>query len=139
MSEVRRYRKRPVECEAMLLDGYGSFVRARDWINNNGGAAYTILSEGVTPDKVSIVTIDGNVADVLNGWYVVRGITGEFYPCRADIFEASHEAVEVPEAKPPTGTGLYARGAPSDSQRLVGGVAKQVPVDRDDYGNTAHQ
>lgn len=127
MSEVRRYRKRPVECEAMKLEGYGSFVRAGEWINDNGGKAYPVLN--VSKDRLTIVTIDGNIADVFNGWYVVRGIQGEFYPCRADIFEASHEAVEVPETETPTGTHTYVRGAPDGPQRLVGGVALQQPHD----------
>lgn len=112
------------------MEGYGSFVRARDWINANNGTAYTVLRDEL--DRVTIVTIDGNLADVFEGWYVVRGITGEFYPCRGDIFEASHEVVEVPEAEALTGTGSYVVGRPDGCRSLVGGAAKQVPIyDRD--------
>lgn len=126
MSEVRTYRQKPVECEAMKLEGYGSFTRARDWINANGGHARH--HQGGGTDILSIFTIDGNLADVFEGWYVVRGITyGEFYPCRNDIFEASHEAVEVPETEALTGTGSYVVGRPSSDDSLKGGAAKAIP------------
>ena len=40
----------------------------------------------------SISTLEGAM-EISDGDYVVRGIAGEFYPCKPDIFEASHEAV----------------------------------------------
>lgn len=124
MSTVNKYRQRPVEIDAMLMSGYGDFIRARDWINDNGGTAYA-MSDGKT-DKVTIITIDGNIADVFEGWYVVRGVGGEFYPCRGDIFEASHEAVKVSEAEALTGTGLFQDHKPDARKTLVGGAALKL-------------
>ena len=31
---------------------------------------------------------------VSNGDWIIKGVKGEFYPCRPDIFEATYEAVE---------------------------------------------
>lgn len=120
MSEARRYVKRPVECEALKINGFGDFHRAEKWITENGGKAQALT------DRVTIITIDGNIADVFEGWYVVRGITGEFYPCRADIFEASHQALEAPETEEPDEPGLYRRDRKVRSQPRVAGAAKKV-------------
>jgi hypothetical protein len=27
------------------------------------------------------------------GWWIIRGVQGEFYPCKPDIFEATYEAI----------------------------------------------
>lgn len=103
-------------------------IRARDWVNNNGGAAHHFV-DAKGNDCLAIFTIDNNIADVFEGWYVVKGISGEFYPCRADIFEASHEAIEVETVKNLTGTGLYQDHDPDGRTSLVGGAAKRVHSD----------
>lgn len=41
-----------------------------------------------------LVTLEGPLR-VRPGQYVLRGIEGEFYPCKASIFEASYEHVET--------------------------------------------
>lgn len=40
-----------------------------------------------------IPTLEGEMT-VSHGDYVIKGIKGEFYPCKADIFEASYEEVQ---------------------------------------------
>lgn len=40
-----------------------------------------------------IETLEGNMEASLND-YIIKGIKGEFYPCKPDIFEASYEKVE---------------------------------------------
>lgn len=131
MTEVRRYRKRPVEIEAIEMTQYGDFVRAVKWINENGGNASFAEASRANDhqDYLIITTIDGNNAEVHVGWFVVRGVQGEFYPCRGDIFLASHEIVPGPPvANSMTGTGMYVRGAPDGRTALVGGVALPLPT-----------
>ena len=41
----------------------------------------------------SIVTLEG-VMDANPGDWIIKGVAGEFYPCRSDIFEQTYEAVE---------------------------------------------
>ncbi|MDT2663020.1 hypothetical protein P7E02_24375 [Enterococcus hulanensis] len=45
------------------------------------------------PEKLTIHTLEGSIyADI--GDYIIRGVQGELYPCKPDIFEATYEAVE---------------------------------------------
>ena len=40
-----------------------------------------------------IKTLEGGVL-VENGDYIIKGVNGEFYPCKPDIFEKTYEEVE---------------------------------------------
>lgn len=42
---------------------------------------------------LEVTTINGDVSVLINEW-VICGVAGEFYPCAADIFAATYEAVE---------------------------------------------
>ena len=49
-----------------------------------------------TTDELIIKTLEGDMrADI--GDYVIKGVKGEFYPCKPDIFEMSYEEVEKSE------------------------------------------
>lgn len=80
MNEIRKYRKKPVEIDAMLLRTENVQAVA-DWCGGKPG-----LHSGVV-----IHTLEGVMkADI--GDYVIKGIKGEFYPCKPDIFLASYDA-----------------------------------------------
>lgn len=83
---VRTYRKRPVEVAAMQLTP-ATFKAVVDWAEPFVGAGED--EQGVF---VLIRTLEGDVWAREGDW-VIRGVAGEFYPCRADIFEATYEAV----------------------------------------------
>ena len=77
--------KKPVEVEAMKCDS--STVRwVAKWINDNGGEAR--IDEG----QLYISTLEGEMWARF-GDYVIRGVQGEFYPCKPDIFEATYDFV----------------------------------------------
>jgi hypothetical protein len=46
-----------------------------------------------SPDRVFIETLEGNMY-ISDGDFVIKGIKGEFYPCKPDIFEQTYELVE---------------------------------------------
>lgn len=71
------YRKKPVVIEAMRL-GVDCHDVDRILDANTRSLAQTL--EGVM------------VAEP--GDYIIRGVQGEFYPCKADIFESTYEAAE---------------------------------------------
>lgn len=87
-----KYRKKPVVIEALQWDGTLAGVRAiREW-------APELMVNSLVTDK------DGNVAEwrigTLEGShivskydFVIKGIAGEFYPCKSDIFRATYDAV----------------------------------------------
>lgn len=84
-----KYRKKPVVIEArQLLDDLGNHISIVRWINGSGGEAY------VSPfgSHITIVTLEGNMrADI--GDYIIRGVQGEFYPCKPNIFVETYELV----------------------------------------------
>jgi hypothetical protein len=82
-----KYRKKPIVIEAMQLtpENAESIV---DWI----GESHAYSSE-VETCYIEIDTLEGRMT-AYKGDYVIKGIKGEFYPCKSDIFEASYEKVE---------------------------------------------
>lgn len=42
---------------------------------------------------IQIFTLDA-VAFALDGDWIIKGVKGEFYPCKPDVFDATYEAVE---------------------------------------------
>ncbi len=90
------YRKRPVEVEAIRNTGEWSVIIA--WLNNIG--ADRVPFGGRPPitrhpdGSLRIDTPEGVMAANVGDW-IIRGIRGEFYPCKSDIFAATYEPVEV--------------------------------------------
>ena len=85
------YRKRPVVVQAVLL--------TEDNILEVGQQldAHRVRGDVFDRNKVTalrILTLEGTMVANL-GDYVIRGVTGEFYPCRADIFEQTYEVADV--------------------------------------------
>jgi hypothetical protein len=78
------YRKKPVVVEARQFALSTDATPIADWCG--GRVLYT-----ATP-CVLIGTLEGDMRAVV-GDYVIKGVAGEFYPCRADIFQATYEAV----------------------------------------------
>jgi hypothetical protein len=88
--EPRRYRKKPVVVEAMQLDMDNRYEVAA-WC---GGQVKEAAPSGTiyAPGLLSIDTLEGRMW-AAGGDYVIRGVQGEFYPCKPDIFEATYEGV----------------------------------------------
>lgn len=83
------YRKKPVVIEAEQWDGtYESQGRIVTW--SGGAISGWNDAEG---NYLSIPTLEGTMRANPTDW-VIKGVQGEFYPCRSDIFEATYEAVE---------------------------------------------
>jgi hypothetical protein len=83
----RRYRKKPVVVEAVKVTRVSAFA-AEKWCN--GRVIYTPTGK-VT--GIDIATLEGVMTANL-GDYVIKGVKGEFYPCKPDIFDATYEAIE---------------------------------------------
>ena len=87
---MARYRKRPVEVEAIRLAGE-SVSEAVQFVPPDQFAG-----GGVLPDDgrffVDIKTLEGVMRAVEGDW-IIRGVQGEHYPCKPDIFAATYEEV----------------------------------------------
>ena len=120
MNPIKRYRKRPVTVDAVQFPATASAANAvTSWLNDNGypwliGDAtqpqtlrYTRNpDDNNTPDRgiyinpddgsLMIRTLEGDMK-VTPGDYIIRGVQGEFYPCRDDIFEQTYEEDQTDE------------------------------------------
>lgn len=84
-----RYRKRPVVVDAFRL-GYDSLPEWFFSALRGGYASDTSMAEERLGFKIS--TPEGDVT-VHRGDWVIRGVVGELYPCRSDVFKATYEEV----------------------------------------------
>lgn len=81
-----QYRKRPVVIDAVQwLGTTDSFREVCAWAPNMD------LKTGynMTSRTLSIITLEGTMTAQCNDW-IIRGIKGEYYPCKPDIFEATY-------------------------------------------------
>lgn len=87
---MARFRKKPVIVEArQLLDDLQCHFEIAAWIGAGGGNATLSLAGS----HMYIQTLEGPMRADLGDW-IIRGIQGEHYPCKPDIFEATYERVE---------------------------------------------
>lgn len=84
MIEAKRFRKRPVVIEAF------------QWFPAMGETGPVVLTTMDTPlgrtEEFTIRTLEG-LTIVTPGDFIIRGVAGEFYPCKPDIFEQTYELV----------------------------------------------
>lgn len=80
-----KYRKRPVVIEAMQYTG-DNFYEICDFVGK------TLKPTPGLNASFLIETLEGEMQANLSD-YIIKGIRGEFYPCKPDIFEQTYEAV----------------------------------------------
>ena len=85
-----KYRKKPVVVEAIQFSR-GNLEQLRSFV---GGKLHSIIIprclDGIMTGVVD--TLEGQYKATEND-YIIKGIKGEFYPCKPDIFEATYEKV----------------------------------------------
>lgn len=95
---IKKYRKNPVEVEAVKWDGSAEVAsHIIDWILESDHHAELWCttepcSDSIEDHVIRIRTLEGDM-DVQPGGYVIRGVQGEFYPCKSDIFAVTYEEV----------------------------------------------
>lgn len=87
---IRKYRKKPVIVEAVIFDGTND-IELEDF-----GAT---LFDFIPHESIGIGTLeDGKNSQVKHiasvGDYIIKGVNGEFYPCKPDIFEKTYELIK---------------------------------------------
>lgn len=94
---VQKYRKKPVEVEAVRWGIPGAPSRPcpiEGWIADGGGQAKYGHEDG---EGIYVETLEG-VMKASPGDYIIKGVNGEFYPCKPDIFAKTYEPVIEPLA-----------------------------------------
>ena len=80
---VTKFRKKPVIIEAIQYNGNNG-LRLLEWMHG------TECEEDMLGDYVEIHTLEGTMRADKGDW-IIKGIKGEFYPCKPDIFIATYE------------------------------------------------
>lgn len=83
-----KFRKKPVVIDAVLWDGAaGTLFPLAPF--ENASAPPEVLEDR----RLAITTLEGTMIADIGDW-VIKGVKGEIYPCKPDIFEATYERVE---------------------------------------------
>ena len=94
-----KYRKKPVVVDALQLTRANA-VKVYEWVHGCT-AIKTDMDLYRWDDYLSIIerkgmkipTLEGEMTASM-GDYIIKGVQGEFYPCKPDIFEKTYEAVQ---------------------------------------------
>lgn len=87
---MKKFRKKPVEIEAIqFIDK--NILEIVNWITETHSIGFENDSnENIT--GLIIPTLEGDMKASI-GDYIIKGVKGEFYPCKPDIFEQTYELV----------------------------------------------
>ena len=79
---IKKYRKKPVVIEAI------------QWIGNNLSEIDNFIGRTVDNKETTLVihTLEGDMEASI-GDYIIKGVNGESYPCKPDIFDKTYEEV----------------------------------------------
>ena len=87
------FRKKPVVIEARRWDGsLNGAAHLCGWMNGpvydgDPTAGYVYNNDGVS--DFLIATLEGD-HQVTSGDWIIKGVAGEFYPCKPEIFDATY-------------------------------------------------
>ena len=94
--KMATYRKKPVEIEAVQFNGFdatsGQVILSErpEWLISEFGNRVLFFGE---KDTLTIKTLEGeHIASI--GDYIIKGVKGELYPCKPDIFELTYDKVD---------------------------------------------
>lgn len=92
-----KYRKKPIVIEARQLPVGGMDEN----ISEQADLVAWLIEGGLVSGKTLIINMDGWIIRTLEGdhlarWgdFIIKGVAGEFYPCKPDIFEQTYERIE---------------------------------------------
>ena len=100
---MAKFRKKPVVIEAwrFIVSDYQNLLDPSDaphpdWLKAAFELGFAWYQGGGDP-YITIKTLEGDHR-ARHGDWIIRGVKGELYPCKPDIFEATYDLVEEAEA-----------------------------------------
>lgn len=84
-TDMMKYRKKPVVIEAIQWTGNNT-QQIMVW----AGGSIVVIRQPY-PENLTVQTLEGEHRASV-GDYIIKGVKGEFYPCKPDIFEMTYEA-----------------------------------------------
>jgi len=82
---MKKYRKKPIVIEAVQWNGMNE---EEIYLLTHGKANYC-----ANECRMFIPTLEGDM-EASVGDFIIKGVNGEFYPCKPDIFQKTYEEVD---------------------------------------------
>lgn len=82
-----KFRKKPVVIEAVQWDGANT-----PEIAELAGTSMDKISSPPFTNALIIKTLEGDMRADQGDW-IIKGVQGEFYPCKPDVFEQTYEPI----------------------------------------------
>lgn len=100
LENVKKYRKKPVVIEAIKV-GWETWGEICEFVDGQTKIEGVYLDENLEEKKdgkvsqtmgMKVETLEGTML-AREGDYLIKGVSGEFYPCKPDIFEKTYDEV----------------------------------------------
>lgn len=95
---IQKAKKKPVVIECIQFNGNSNKMEIEKWMGRElkcelfSGSAYEV-GMGIPYFSIFIPTLEGVMrADPYD--YIIKGVRGEFYPCKPDIFKKTYDVIE---------------------------------------------
>lgn len=125
LPEARLFTKKPVTIAAIQWTGHNlreviTFTDGPpDTRTTHAGMAWETYTDLVARDGLKIYTLEGEMLASPGDW-IIRGVKGELYPCKPDIFEATYSPAALVEAQQPA---AHVQN-PAEIEHVAGDVSK---------------
>lgn len=86
---INKARKKPVEIEFVEYTNSTNIVDLYDWSNDQ---IELVFENDTLQKRLYVNTLEGDML-VNTGDYIIKGVNGEVYPCKPDIFHKTYELV----------------------------------------------
>ena len=91
---MSKWRKKPVVIEAFKWTGGPDQLEDPDWICEALKARSVRFDNSGTPECTLLIDTLEGTHRANQGDFIIKGVQGELYPCKPDIFEATYEPAE---------------------------------------------
>ena len=88
-----QFRKRPVVIEAFQWTGDQNQIEDPEWAVSALESGTLFFKNAGTPDVVLCIKTLESVMTATQGDYIIKGVKGEMYPCKPEIFTLTYESV----------------------------------------------
>ena len=93
---MKSFRKKPVVVQAVqFVDSTEAIELIMNWIPKQSRYLLTPATENIEGRKrrLFILTLEGEMEVSMGDW-VIKGVEGEFYPCKPSVFEKTYDVVK---------------------------------------------
>ena len=97
---IKQYRKKPVVIEAVQWNGgnLAEIIRFSGLHESAVTMTWNEYESLVVREGLKIFTLEGKMNANIGDW-IIKGVSGEFYPCKPDIFGKTYEEVVAATVK----------------------------------------